>query len=235
MKKQATLFWITLFSIAMGLFECIVVIYLRKIYYPEGFDFPLKMMDSGTIGIELLRESATLIMLAAIGIITGRTKIEKFGWFLYAFAIWDIFYYIFLKLLIGWPQSMLSWDILFLIPVTWIGPVLAPVINSITMIVLAWLILGKTKISTSIIISTVEWVLLIIGSVIVIISYTIDYIQFMIGKFDFSEFIDPVMSQKVTELACSYIPIHFPWGIYGLGVLLHLAAVGIIGRRRFKS
>jgi membrane protein implicated in regulation of membrane protease activity len=57
------------------------------------------------------------------------------------FAIWDIFYYIFLWLLIGWPESFFTWDILFLLPVTWVGPVLAPVINSLTMIVLAGLIL----------------------------------------------------------------------------------------------
>lgn len=86
------MFWVSLFSIAMGLFECIVVIYLRKIYYPEGFSFPLKIMESDIITVELLREAATLIMLLAVGAISGKTSVEKLGLFIYSFAIWDIFY-----------------------------------------------------------------------------------------------------------------------------------------------
>ena len=32
---------LTLFSIAMGLLEAVVVMYLRELYYPAGFAFPL--------------------------------------------------------------------------------------------------------------------------------------------------------------------------------------------------
>ncbi len=140
-KKTLTLFlWISIFAVAMGYLESAVVVYLRKIYYPDGFKFPLQAIDKQTGLIEMFRELATLIMLAGAGILAGRTRTEKFGFFIFCFAVWDIFYYVFLKLLLNWPESLMTWDILFLIPVTWVGPVIGPVINSLTMIVLAFLI-----------------------------------------------------------------------------------------------
>ncbi|MBN2481771.1 MAG: hypothetical protein JXB19_08530, partial [Bacteroidales bacterium] len=129
-----TWIWLTLFSIAMGFMESAVVVYIREISYPEGFDFPLVPMDNTLEVTEILREAATMIMLLAAGYLGGRTLSERFTWFLYCFAIWDIFYYVFLKLLLGWPASFMTWDILFLIPVAWTGPVITPVIISLTMI-----------------------------------------------------------------------------------------------------
>jgi len=67
----------------------------------------------------------------------------RLAYFLTIFAVWDIFYYIWLKVLLGWPSSIMEWDILFLIPVTWAGPVLAPIILSITMLIGAMLLLQR--------------------------------------------------------------------------------------------
>ena len=67
--------------------------------------------------IEVLREAATLVILAGVGLAAGRTFIQRFSIFLVAFGIWDLCYYLFLKLLLGWPASVWTWDILFLIPV----------------------------------------------------------------------------------------------------------------------
>jgi hypothetical protein len=120
--------WVGIFGIAFGFLEATVVVYLRQLYYPEGFDFPMIWASLELFRIELIRELSTLTMLLSIGILTGRNAIQRFAWFLYAFAIWDIFYYIALKILIGWPPSLLTWDLLFLIPVAWNGPVLAPVL-----------------------------------------------------------------------------------------------------------
>ena len=114
------LFWVAIFSIAMGYLESAVVIYIREIYYPEGFSFPLKVLDNHILVTELLREAATLIMLIGIGVVAGKTPIERFGLFIYSFGWWDIFYYIFLKALVGWPESLLTWDILFMVPTTWV-------------------------------------------------------------------------------------------------------------------
>lgn len=128
------LFWITLFAVAFAFVEASVVVYLRALYYPGGFTFPLKLIEHHHLVIELSREIATIVMLLAIGWIAGTKGWERFGYFLVSFGLWDIFFYIWLKVTIGWPSSFTEWDILFLVPAPWIGPVLAPVLISLTMI-----------------------------------------------------------------------------------------------------
>ena len=134
MKTSRTILWIALFSIAFAFVEASVVVYLRAIYYPEGFAFPLKLMSSHHIAVELSREVATIVMLAAAGMLAGKSRWEKFSYFLIAFGVWDIFYYVWLKLTLNWPFTLFDWDILFLIPLPWIGPVIAPVLVSFVMI-----------------------------------------------------------------------------------------------------
>ena len=80
--------------------------------------------------IELGREVATIAMLAAFGLVMGRNFNERMAAFAIAFGLWDISFYAFLKMMIHWPESLNTWDILFLIPLPWIGPVLAPVLVS---------------------------------------------------------------------------------------------------------
>ena len=113
------IFFLVLFGIAMGFFEAAVVVYLRQLYYPGGFSFPLKIMALGELSIEYLREFSTLIMLFSLAIVAGRNFYERFSYFLLCFGIWDIFYYVWLKVLLDWPQSLLTWDILFLIPIVY--------------------------------------------------------------------------------------------------------------------
>jgi hypothetical protein len=48
--------------------------------------------------------------------------------------VWDLFYYVFLAPMTGWPRSPLDWDVLFLIPLPWWGPVLAPALIALLMI-----------------------------------------------------------------------------------------------------
>ncbi len=160
-----------IFAIAMGILEAVVVVYLRQIYYPEGFYFPIIMMAPEIVGVELAREFTTLIMLVCIGLLAGKSGNEKFAWFLYTFGVWDIFYYVGLKLFLDWPQSLLTWDILFLIPVTWVGPVLAPVICSLTMILLAIFIAYFSSKKLHIQISRLSWLMLITGAVIIFASF----------------------------------------------------------------
>ena len=130
-----------LFSVAMAFLESAVVVYIRELLYPDGFKFPLAAMDSSLALTEIIREAATIIMLAGAAVIAGKTFSQKFAWFLFCFAVWDIFYYIFLKLIIGWPSSLFEWDVLFLIPVTWTGPVISPLIVAVLMIILAMVII----------------------------------------------------------------------------------------------
>ena len=81
--------------------------------------------------VELTREFATMIMLFAVGFLAGRTWRTRIGYAAIAFGVWDIFYYVFLKIMCGWPHSVLDWDVLFLLPMPWWGPVLAPVLISL--------------------------------------------------------------------------------------------------------
>lgn len=220
--------WVTLFAVAMGLLECVVVVYMRLLYYPHGFSFPLAPMEPYVIGVELLREFATLVMLLAIGMIAGRSSAGRMAWFVYAFAIWDLFYYVFLKVLLGWPESLLTWDLLFLIPVTWVGPVIAPVINSLCMILLAVVILTG-KISR---LKVTEWLLLVAGSVVVIVAYTEVYLQHMLSRFTPAELFDVSRSRELIEYGCALIPGGFPWLLFAAGVAVHLAAILMIWRRK---
>ena len=140
-RAYSNLIWITFLAVSMAFVESAVVIYLRELYYPAGFDFPMVSMPGRIALTEILREIATLIMLLAMGFLAGKNARQRFAWFIYSFAVWDLFYYVFLKLVLNWPSSWFTWDILFLVPVVWTGPVLAPVLVSLTMIILAFTIL----------------------------------------------------------------------------------------------
>ncbi|KPL15209.1 MAG: hypothetical protein AMS23_08405 [Bacteroides sp. SM1_62] len=217
---------VTIFSIAMGLLESAVVIYLRKILYPEGFGFPLSPVTPDLILTELLREGATLIMLLGIGFLAGRNASERFAWFLYSFAIWDIFYYVFLWLLIGWPESLMTYDVLFLLPSTWIGPVITPVIVSTTMIGFALLILVLNRRREGIKIPGVSWLALITGSVVLILGFIWDYSSFIMESMTIRD-IWTLPKEQVLELATQYIPRKFNWFLFILGELVILS--GILG------
>ena len=230
-NNSKTIIILIIFSIAMGFLESAVVVYLREIYYPNGFTFPLQPIDGPVALTEILREAATLIMLITIGMLTGRTKTERFGFFIMAFGIWDIFYYVFLYLLLGWPESLFTWDILFLIPTTWVGPVLGPVINSLSMIALALLISKFTNYSPKVHINRNEWLLLISGSLVVIISYVEDYISYMLGKFTFWEIFHPGRVDELMEYALDYVPVDFSWWIFIVGQSLITAGIVLFYRR----
>lgn len=224
-KLSFTLLWVTIFSIAMGFLESAVVIYIRALYYPEGFNFPIKELSTSIAITEVFREAATLIMLLSIGFLSAKKASERFAWFIYSFAIWDIFYYIFLYLLLGWPSSFLTWDVLFMIPVTWVGPVIAPIINSLMMIVLAMLILYFSQRDKPVKLISREWILLIGGSLFVLYAYTEEYSNFMLGKFSFGELIDFTNNSEVMKYATSFIPCCFKWFYFIIGSLLHLGGI----------
>jgi hypothetical protein len=144
-QTKKTLLWISLFAIAMGFLETSVVVYLRELYYPEGFTFPLVIIPNKIAVVEFWREIATIIMLVGAGIIAGKTRLTRFAYFIIAFAIWDIFYYVFLYVLLQWPESLFTWDILFLVPVPWTGPVIAPCLVSLGMILFGLIIIYFTE------------------------------------------------------------------------------------------
>jgi hypothetical protein len=163
------------FAIAFAYVETSVVVYLRELFYPEGFTFPLKSMPLKLIVIELVRELATMIMLGAVAMLTARRAWERFGYFIIAFGVWDIFYYIWLKATIDWPSSIFEWDILFLIPVPWIGPVVAPVLISILMIVVGFMITRLYSLGSEFEPGWLSWSLAILATVVILYSFTRDF------------------------------------------------------------
>ncbi len=145
MNLKRRLFWFAVFGISFGYIESAVVVYLREIYYPDGFSFPLAPIAEDILRTETLREAATLALLwsaAALSYVRLQSRIAAF---FILFGIWDIFYYVFLKLLLDWPASMQTWDILFLIPLPWVGPVWAPVAVSLGLIILSTALLIENE------------------------------------------------------------------------------------------
>ena len=231
MKIRRLLILVTAFAIAMGFLESAVVVYIREILYPGGFDFPLSPIRVDLAVTELFRELATLIMLVSVGILAGRSFSTGFAWFLYSFAVWDIFYYIFLWILIGWPHSVMTWDVLFLIPTTWTGPVLSPVLVSLTMILLALAILFRAERGKESRISGMVLAGLILGSLILIFAFILDYSQHMLTHFSLLEMMQ-VNNPDVLEVATAYIPGRFPWGFFAAGELVILASIAWYNREK---
>lgn len=137
---RRTWLWVVVFAIAFAYVESAVVAYLRKIYFEGSFEFPVatlwkngrRVLDP-LIPVEMGREAATIVMLAAAGILAGRSGMQRFCFFMIAFGVWDIFYYVWLYVILGWPESLMTWDLLFYIPLPWVGPVITPVLIAATM------------------------------------------------------------------------------------------------------
>lgn len=204
-------FYINLFGIAFAFIESAVVVYLRAIYYPNGFHFPIEIV-TGIIGMtEVAREAATIAVLSGVAYLSGDKAQERFGWFLYLFAVWDIFYYLWLYIILGWPPTLMTWDILFLIPVPWIGPVLAPVLVSLGLAVFGLILVMRTRRRKPLYFRWWEWGLEILAGFLIILSFTLDW-----------------------RLAVNLgTPEHFRWGLFLVGYLLGIGtAVQAIFRKK---
>lgn len=167
------LIWLGIFAVTMGYFEAALVEYLRELLYPEGFAFPLKDVPVRLGVIEIGREVMSIVMMLAVSAMVGPLFIDRFAGFCYCFGIWDITYYGFLKLFEGWPTSLGTIDILFLIPAPWVGPVWAPIAVSVALIWAAvhiWSDLDKGWILRP---SRMEWALEILSGLIIISSFLV--------------------------------------------------------------
>src|SRR5258706_590948 len=135
-RARACWWLVVVFAIGMAWVEAASVYYLRAMVdriqpYQEN---PLPI-DGVLAPVEVVREAATLVMLLMVGMLAGRTWARRLGYSAIAFGVWDIFYYVFLKIISDWPKSLFDWDILFLLPLPWWGPVLAPVCIASLMVV----------------------------------------------------------------------------------------------------
>jgi hypothetical protein len=214
---KRTVIALLLFGTAFGYLEAAVVSYLRALhepvvqrFYPNraaGDLFPLLTLDqirieapqqTRTLAVEIGREVATITMLAAIALAVARNAGQWAAAFVIAFGTWDITFYLFLKVLLDWPASMFTWDILFLVPVPWVGPVLAPVLVSMAMIgVGSWHLRGEAS-ANGIRIGVIEWAGIVAGAVVILVAFAMDYKHIMAGG----------------------MPHPFHWPVFGLGMML---------------
>lgn len=135
MESFRKLPFIALFAIAMANAEAAAVSYLRELYGIEDLVRDLPAAADRFTAIEIGREVATMVMLLSVGLIAGRKLQDRLGAFVFAFGVWDIAYYVWLAIFAGFPHSPLDWDVLFLIPLPWWGPVLAPALIAAVMAV----------------------------------------------------------------------------------------------------
>jgi hypothetical protein len=212
----------TAFAIAMAYVESAIVVYLRRLYYADrqGFDFPLVIIDTPTLLLELGREACTIVMLATVGIAAGRTKVGKLAFFLFLFGMWDIFYYIWLKVFLDWPPSLLTWDVLFLIPVPWVGPVYAPVSVACTMIGMAFVLLQLEARGRVCPAGKMLWLVQTVACLIIIVSFTMDVI--------------PLLEAHGARLA-QWIPSTYRWEMLLLGQALAIGTFASWARRAWQA
>ncbi len=169
---------VVVFSIAFGYIEAAVVVYLREIFYPDGFTFPLAIFGMDPLWkrfllTEIGRETATIVLILTGAWLFGRNLQQKTAYFLTIFAVWDIFYYVWLKILLDWPSSVMDWDILFLMPAPWASPVLYPVLVSITMLIFAIVMLYRCSHAKPIKVTLIDWLGFSLAAIIVVASFCI--------------------------------------------------------------
>jgi hypothetical protein len=136
---------VVVLALAFGWIEASVVVYLRELYAQEiGLETArdlqrlepiLVSLPQHLLTVEVVREACTLLLLGAVGWLAGRRFRDKAGAFFLAFGLWDLMYYAVLRLILGWPESLRTWDVLFLIPLPWVAPVWAPVTIAVLFVV----------------------------------------------------------------------------------------------------
>ncbi len=211
-SSNLTRWWtVAVFAVAMAWVESAVVFYLRTMidrlepYQAE----PLPII--GSLGpVELARELATMIMHVTVGVLAGRTWRARIGYMAVSFGIWDVFYYIFLKAMYGWPNSLLDWDILFLLPLPWWGPVLAPV--SIALLLILWGTLASQfeRKPAPLLSNWRVWVLNSIGIALALYVFMADAIR---------------VADQGVDVIRNVLPERFNWPLFCVALVLMTAPV----------
>ncbi|NVM20996.1 MAG: hypothetical protein HWN68_04375 [Desulfobacterales bacterium] len=198
--------WVVTFAIAFAWVESSVVVYLREIYYEGSFYFPLivewqdgKLAVDHLMHIEFGREIATVLMLVAVGCAAGKNALQKFCFLMIAFGLWDIFYYVWLWVMAGWPESLMTWDLLFFVPLPWVGPVITPVLIALTMTAAGSLIIYYEEKGCVIRWRWYDWVIESACGVLIIVAFCWDWKNIM---------------QAPDGLPRTGIPNTFAWWLY---------------------
>lgn len=196
---------VALFAVAMAYLEAAVVVYLRRLVgVVEPWRDP-SVYDPTVAVIELGREAATLLMLVALGWACGRNAPSRAGFALFAFGVWDIFYYVWLKILIGWPASLLTPDILFLIPLPWWGPVITPILIAILLAGAGVAVIALDDRGQAVRVRWIDAALMAAGIVMLLLAFMGDALAAL-----------PASAERLSQVR----PAGFRWGTYATGLLL---------------
>jgi hypothetical protein len=195
--------WLTLFGAAFGFLEAAVVVYLRAIYYPDGFRFPLHVIyPPDTLAYtELAREAATLLMLLGVAGVAARSAWGRFGAFAFTFGVWDLVFYAGLKVVLDWPASLATWDVLFLLPGIWTGPVWSAAVIALCLVAGGAVILGQDAAGRPPRIRWFHWCGAVLSLLVLLLAFLWNHRTAVEGG----------------------VPEWFPWPVWLLGVALGLA------------
>lgn len=199
-NAKATVWILAAYAIAMALLEAAVVVYMRRLYYPERpLDlFPMEFLRQYDPALELAREAATIVMIVTVALLAERRSLHrKFAAFVFVFGLWDIFYYVWLKILIGWPRTWLEWDVLFLIPSVWLGPWICPAAIALMFVIWGtWALIDRNEVTFT----RVGLVLFVAGA--------------MLGLVSFMQPAAELSLRGDTEALSRYTPGHFWWWLF---------------------
>ena len=204
---------ILLYALAMAYLEAAVVVYLgAALGVPTGTIFPIDLSPAAmSFGwIEVGREAATLVMIGAVGWIAGRSPLERLAWAAVVFGIWDIGYYAFLWVFSGWPPSLGTWDLLFLLPAPWAGPVWAPIVVSVALIGFGLACAGRLRSGGSVRFGKRHLGALLLGGAVVIAAFLTNAGLVLDGG----------------------TPTSFAWPIFAVGMGIGMGAAGMALRPR---
>ena len=143
----------------------------------------------------LARAPATLLVLLSVALLSVRNNLQRFAVFIYCFGVWDLIYYLVLKLRLGWPASLLEWDILFLIPLPWTAPVLAPIIISLGLVTAGIMLLYLPE-DQPLPFTRTDWSIEVVAGVLILATF-------------FRALPDLVAEQEP----------HYPWWLFTIGYL----------------
>jgi len=219
-RERTTWLLVVVFAVAMAWVEAAAVHYLRvlvdRVDPYQASPLPIQ----GVLGqVELVRELATLVMLAAVGWLAGRTTATRLGYAAVAFGAWDIFYYVFLRMIDGWPRSLLDWDVLFLLPLPWWGPVLAPVCIALLLIAGGTLASRPAVPAAGTPVARMSWRLSWLGIALALYAFMADALRALGQGLD------------VTKT----LPQAFNWPVFCLALALMAAPVVLMARRTGRT
>ncbi len=209
------LIWLTLFSIAMAHVEAALVVHLRTIYYADNplAIFPLVILSQRDLTIELAREVATVVMILSVALLAEKGFTRIFAAFVYVFGLWDFCYYLWLKLMIGWPQDWMEWDVLFLIPWPWFGPWVAPASIALMFVVWGgWVLYQKSHLQFT----WVSTTLFTLGMALALATFLLPGAVLLPGG---------------TEAFRNFRPAEFSWALFSAGYLLMLVGLWRVSTR----